>query len=278
VIPTRGADRAVAAPDLPASVATTTIRSGDAQMDCFVVPWDSKIFGFAVAQIGRLELGTSEAATGRLFRRFGTWCAERQVRLASCRLDHARLHESMALEAHGFRFVEMVYEPRLEALRAVADPHLAIDVAEASVRDLPAIEEVASTAFTTGRFLLDQRLPPDLSGRRYAAWVRSAFEGSEQTVLKAELDGRLVGFFIAERRVDRSVYWHLTAVAPGWQGQGIGLSLWQTMLRRHAAQGAVSVETTVSGHNLPVLNLYARLGFAFASAQMTFHRLSAASS
>jgi ribosomal protein S18 acetylase RimI-like enzyme len=252
---------------------TTRIEIDGAVLESFVVPWDSEIFGFAVAQISRLDLGADEAPAGGLFGSFDAWCSDRGVRLVSCRLEHSRLRESMELEVHGFRFVEMVYEPRMDALAAVAPPRHAIDVTEATPADLPAIEAVAYAAFTTGRFLLDHRLPPDLSNRRYATWVRSAFEADEQTVLKAELDGELVGFFIVERRADGRIYWHLTAIAPGWQGRGIGLSLWQTMLHRHAADGATGVETTISGHNLAALNLYARLGFSFPSAQMTFHRL-----
>jgi RimJ/RimL family protein N-acetyltransferase len=92
-------------------------------------------------------------------------------------------------------------------------------------------------------------------------------------VLKAEVDGRLVGFFIVENRPDGSAYWHLTAIAPEWQGKGMGMSVWQAALLRHRSEGASAVETTISGHNLPIINLYARLGFRFASAQMTFHRL-----
>ena len=251
---------------------TTTIHSDGATLDCFQVPWDSSIFGFPVAQISRIDLGDPERPSAGLLASFDAWCSDRAVRLVSCRLDHTQLRESMALEAHGFRFVEMVYEPRLDDLADIATPRHVIDVSEATQDDLPAIEMVASHAFTTGRFLLDHRLPPDLSDRRYSTWVRSAFESTEQTVLKAEIDGALVGFFIVEERSDASVYWHLTAIAPGWQGQGIGLSLWRTMLRRHAAAGASSVATTISGHNLAAINLYGRLGFSFRSAQMTFHR------
>jgi ribosomal protein S18 acetylase RimI-like enzyme len=258
-------------------IGSTTIGSGDAALDCFVVPWDSTIFGFPVAQISRIDLGPPGTSTAALFGSFDAWCSELGVRLVSCRLDHTRLRESMDLEAHGFRFVEMVYEPRLDAPLAVAAPLHDIQVTEATETDLPAIEAVARTAFTTGRYLLDHRLSPDLSHGRYASWVRSAFGSGDQTVLKAELDGELVGFFIVERRPDDRVYWHLTAVAPGWQGKGIGLSVWQTMLRRHAGEGAAGVETTISGHNLAALNLYARLGFTFASAQLTFHRLVAPS-
>ena len=255
------------------AISASRIEAGGATLECFVVPWDTQIFEFTVAQIGGLDLGSPGTPSAPLMEAFDAWCAEHAVRLVSCRIDHTRLRESMVLEAHGFRFVEMVYEPRLEDVRSVAPPRHLIEVTEATVADLPAIEAIAASAFTTGRFLLDARLPPELSNRRYASWVRNSFETPEQTVLTASLDGALVGFFIVERRPLDHVYWHLTAVAPAWQGKGIGLSLWRTMLRRHADDGAASVGTTISGHNLAALNLYARLGFAFTSAQMTFHRL-----
>jgi Acetyltransferases len=253
-------------------VTQTRIERAGAVLECSLVPWDSEIFEFPVAQIGHIELREGAPAT-ELLQAFDAWCADHDVRLVSCRLDHLQLRESMALEEHGFRFVETVYGPRLESFERVAAPRHTLQVNEATLDDLAELSEIASTAFTTGRFLLDSRLPPALSNRRYATWVRNSFDEPRQQVLKAEADGDLVGFFIVERRPDASFYWHLTAIAPEWQGKGIGLSLWQTMLIRHREEGATYVETTISGHNLPAINLYGRLGFSFASAQMTFHWL-----
>lgn len=251
---------------------TTTIEADGAVLDCSLVPWDTDIFGFPVAQISRVEFGPA-SAPDRALRQFETWCADHEVRLVSCRLDHTRLLESIALEGLGFRFIEMVYGPRLDSLDGVTAPRLAMEVTAAERADLADIETIAYDAFSTGRFLLDPRLPADLSRRRYATWVRTSFDTPGQSVLKAVVDGELVGFFIVEQRSDSSIYWHLTAIAPGWQGRGIGMSLWQTMLLRHRAEGATSVATTISGHNEPAINLYARLGFAFRSPQMTFHWL-----
>lgn len=253
-------------------VATVRFASDGAALECFLVPWDSEIFGFPVAQIGRLEL-TEGAAPAAVLRDFDFWCAEQGVRFVSCRLEHTRLRESMALEEAGFRFVEMVHEPELDLAGRVAAPRQVIHVAEATAGDLQPIQEIAYSAFSTGRFLLDWRLPQELSRRRYAAWVRNSVADPTHAVLKAEHDGALVGFFIVEARPDRTVYWHLTAIAPAWQGKGIGTSLWRTMLLRHRTDGASSVSTTISGHNSAALNLYARLGFTFGAAQMTFHRL-----
>lgn len=247
-----------------------------AALDIALVPWDSEVFGFPVAQIDRLDLRGGAEASG-LFEDLERWCAGHDVRLISCRLDHDRLHESGALEDHGFRFIETVLRPRRESLEHLDPPRQVVDVAEAAESDLDAVEAIASSAFTTGRFLLDWRLDPELSHRRYANWVRTSFADARHIVLKAEVGGDLVGFFIVERRSDGSVYWHLTAISPRWQGQGLGLSVWQTMLLRHRDEGATAVGTTISGHNLAAINLYARLGFSFASGQMTFHRLRAPS-
>lgn len=247
------------------------VRDG-ARLEGAIVPWDSEIFGFPVAQLSQVELADDALADG-ILGELDAWCADRDVRLVSCRLDHRKLSESMALEHHGFRFVEVVYGPRLEPLDGIAAPRHAIEVTEATPEDLGPIQDIAHAAFTTGRFLLDPRLDPELSRRRYAAWVRNSMGSTAQVVLKAEVHDDLIGFFIVEARPDGTTYWHLTAIASAWQGQGLGLSLWQTMLLRHRREGATAVETTISGHNIPVLNLYARLGFSIASSQMTFHWL-----
>ena len=249
----------------------TTIERAGASLDCSIVPWDTEIFGFPVAAIERIEL-ESGADAAALMEEFETWCAGRGIRLVSCRLDHLALRESMALEARGFRFIEMVYRPSRDSLDEIEPPRDAIRVAEASAADIGAIEDIAADAFTTGRYLLDWRLPPDLSRRRYARWVRNSIDAPGQSILKAELDGQLVGFFIVERTGD-SAYWHLTAIAPAFQGRGHGSSVWLTMLLRHRDAGIVRVQTTISGHNPAVMNLYARLGFRFEAPQMTFHLL-----
>jgi ribosomal protein S18 acetylase RimI-like enzyme len=257
---------------MPQPIEPTTIGTEDAYLECALVPWDSEIFGFPVAQISGLVLPDSVQAA-EIMLQFRRWCVDRDVRLVSCRIDHAKLRESMVLEGHGFRFIEFVYGPRLGSFDYVGAPLHSIDVLVATQDDLGQIEEIASTAFTTGRFLLDRRLDPGLSRRRYAAWVRNSLRSQSQVVLKAEIDRSLVGFFVVEHLHDRSVYWHLTAIASKWQGKGVGLSLWQTMLLRHKSEQASSVTTTISGHNVRALNLYARLGFRITSIEMTFHWL-----
>jgi RimJ/RimL family protein N-acetyltransferase len=238
-------------------------------LDFFLVPWDTDIFGFPVGQIERIAVLGADASTD--FEAFEEWRAQQDIRLVSCRLPHDRLVESMFLEDRGFRFVEMVYSPRLDRLDTVLALPDGPQIEPATAADRAAIEEIAGTAFATGRLLLDHRIDAALSAERYRVWVRNSFENPRHAVLKAMIDDALVGFFIVEDKADGSAYWHLTAIAPGWQGRGVGTALWKGMIARHHAAGRTAVETTISAHNTPVINLYARLGFRFQPPETTFH-------
>ena len=237
-----------------------------------LAPWDCAILGFPVAQISALTVAGA-ARVDDDFDRFEHWRDEKSVRLVSCRLDHGRLRESMFLEARGFRFIELVYQPRFTAVQAIPDADHGIEVQAATERDEPEIAEIAATAFTTGRYLLDWRLDHEANGLRYAAWIRSSFANPAHRVLKAVENGRIVAFFVVETRPGGVCYWHLTAVAKGYRGRGVGRRVWQAVLMRHKAEGIEEIETLVSGHNLPVLNLYGALDFRLRRAQMTFHWL-----
>lgn len=180
----------------------------------------------------------------------------------------------MFLEEQGFRFVEMVLHPTMPALPELAlpDDDLDIDVAEES--DIAQIESIAVQSFQYERYHVDPRLDRHLADLRYGRWVNSSTGSFEQQLIKICDGGRLLGFFLVEiMEESQEVYWHLTAIAPEYQGQGYGTRVWQAILRYHQKQGLISVSTTISARNVPVLNLYSRLGFRFLPPEMTFHWL-----
>jgi RimJ/RimL family protein N-acetyltransferase len=232
-------------------------------------PWDAAVFGFPVAQIHTLDLIDRVAATSD-YDAFQRWLDAERVRIVSCRLPHDRLRESMFLESHGFRFVEMVLHPRMDNIQALDLPEDNLVVASACKSDLPALEEIAERAFSHERYHVDPRLDRKPADLRYGRWVRNSLDHPTQRLLKITVAGRLLAFFLVESR-DGSTYWHLTAVAPQWQGRGYGLRVWQAMLRHHQADACQQVTTTISARNVAVLNLYAKLNFRFTPPEMTFH-------
>jgi RimJ/RimL family protein N-acetyltransferase len=177
----------------------------------------------------------------------------------------------MLLEQRGFRFIEVIYRPQLIAVREAAFPKDDLEISPATDRDLPTIEEIAGSAFKTDRFHLDPRISDDFADRRYRRWVRTTLQHPSQRLLKVSEAGNIVAFFIVERFPDGRCYWHLTAIAPAVQRKGLGKRVWRAMIMHHRHEVVDRIETTISAHNVAVLNLYAGLGFRFQPPAMTFH-------
>lgn len=234
------------------------------------IPWDTEVFGFSVAQIETLEV-VDPSSVSDDYRKFQDWLDAREIKIASCRLPHDRLRESMFLESKGFRFIEMVLHPKIEKLQSLdflPDNLIAIP---ALANDLPALREIAEHAFSHERYHIDPRLDPRLGDARYGQWVVNTLSHPRQRLLKVMEDDRIAALFIVESKENQSVYWHLTAIAPQWQGRGYGWRVWRMMLRHHQAEGQDGVMTTISARNVAVLNLYVKLGFRFLQPEMTFH-------
>jgi RimJ/RimL family protein N-acetyltransferase len=260
----------------PAHMVSLHINEPAVALEVSLVPWDTESFSVPVAQVARLEvqdLARADPAIHRLLR----WMEVNQVELAACRLEHGRLLESAALEQIGFRFIEMVYGVQTDPRRTLDAPEPAVDLEwrAACDADLPALQQIASSAFATGRWNMDWTVGPVRGGQRYADWVRRSLQDPSHEVLCALVERQVAGLFITERKADGATYWHLTAVAPKSQGKGMGKAMWTSMLRRHAAAGVTRVHTTIAARNLPVVNLYAGLGWRFVDCQMTYHWASA---
>jgi ribosomal protein S18 acetylase RimI-like enzyme len=236
----------------------------------FRVPWDSEIFGFPVGQIAQICVFRPDRAVQDLAT-FSNWLDDQAIQLASCRLPHDRLRESMVLEEMGFRFVEMVLHPHLANLQSRSWEDQGLKVRAAEAADLPELEEIAAHAFGYERFHVDPRLDPKLADLRYRVWVRNSLGYERQQLYKICEDQKVVAFFVTESKPGGSCYWHLTAVSPVFQGRGYGKKVWRTMLRHHQSEGATEVGTTIAARNSPVLSLYSSLDFRFRPPEMTLH-------
>lgn len=238
-------------------------------------PWDTAVFNAPVYTIDRIEVLTDNA--GRDAQQFMKILADSGAHMASCRLPHDHLVESMLLEDLGFRFVEMIYQPVLDKLLTTTGQSLLpLAVAKATAADLFELTEIAGNAFANERFHIDPRLPRAIGDKRYQNWVRAAIEHPNQQlqVLRDSGSEEIIGFFIIEHMVDGTCYWHLNAISPKFRGRGIGRRAWSTMLKLANTDGAHQIRTSVVARNVRVLNLYASLGFRLEPPAMTFHWVS----
>ena len=235
-----------------------------------LAPWDESVCGFPVIQITAMQvLGPNASEDMRKFEQArDAICAG----LVSCRLSHDQLTESMLLEDHGFRFIEMLYTPEVDLTTLDADGDAdSLSVRRACEVDLPTLLEIARTAFNNERFKMDPRLDAGISDQRFQNWVASSLHHGTQELYVIRDGVRIIAFFVTELLSDGICYWHLNAVAPDAQGQGYGRRVWLSMLHQAASTGVQRVRTSIAARNHRVLNLYARLGFTFLPPSMTFH-------
>lgn len=240
------------------------------RLSASMVSWDTEAFGFPISQIQELEI-TDPISALEGYRIFQEWLNTNQIRIVSCRLPHQSLRESMFLEEKGFRFVEMVLHPLFEGLSRLEIPKDSLVIALALESDLPIMMDIAEHVFIYERYHIDPRIDSNLGNIRYGRWVKNSFHHPTQQLFKVMDDNQIVALFIVEFIENKSVYWHLTAIAPQWQGKGYGQRVWRAMLRYHQDEGYDSVVTTISARNIAVLNLYAKLDFRFLPPEMTFH-------
>lgn len=251
--------------------ASFILKTTNLRLAARLTPWDIDCFGFAVGQIDTLECLNTKTELAEL-QPFLQWLDDNAIRLVSCRLPYDRLAETMLLETQGFRFVETVLHPYLDLPDSRYQDQEGLRVELASAADIPTLEAIATHAFFHGRIHADPRLGPALGNRRYGRWVSNSFSHSSQRLLKIlNEECSIVALFITETGPNQNLHWHLTAIAPQYQGQGYGWRVWLAMLAHHTREGVRSVQTTITAGNVPVLNLYSKLGARFSPPEMTFH-------
>lgn len=234
-------------------------------------PWDSAVFGSIVVSIDKFHV-MNELGALRDFKGFLVWLDANSVGLVSCRLPQQNLIESMVLEAHNFRFVEMVLHPYTTNLHLLELAGDTLEVQTAKDGDLTNLMEIARTAFSNERFHLDPRIPNGVADKRYVQWVRSCLNHPTQKLLRISERDETIGLFITQESLTlKKVEWLLTAISPSLQGLGYGKRVWRTMLSFYQSKGTQTISTTISARNSRVLNLYSQLQFRFGDPEMTFH-------
>ena len=251
---------------------SSTFQSDAISYQLNLLGWDTKLLKNCAVQLDNLEIRDEKKALSQL-KELITKFSKNKVILASCRLPHNSIKESMILEDLGFKFVEMVLHPFADLLSfKTLSCKNKIEINEAKPSELEELSVIAEIAFKDDRFSVDERIPDGYAGKRYKNWVLSCVDHPSQKVLKFSLQKKTIGFFIIEEdKITRKAYWHLTAISPKFQGQGLGTECWKAMISDHKSRDIKEVSTTISARNSIVLNLYTKLDFRFRNPEITLH-------
>ena len=135
--------------------------------------------------------------------------------------------------------------------------------------DKPAIrriKDIAFDSFVNDRFHRDRQCDKETASRRFSYWVDDLAADSKVTFLMITHRDKGEGFMA--RTFDNLILGGLSRKSVG---KGIGKFFWLSVLEDMLNTGSPNVHTLISVNNIPVLNLYAGLGFKFKEPAITLH-------
>jgi len=238
------------------------------------IPWDSETYGFPV-----IDLRCDKVEPQTLARSLPAWLQSLGAgpSLVYSKVPIAALDLGHVLCGAGFYPVETMLEVYLpiSRLRTISNrPTTAFRLRAATESDLPALTQIAATAFRTDRLHLDTQLPGARADSRYVNWVQRAFADNDRLFAYADTrQARIVGFYHVRSTDPGMVDLSLAAVDPAFQHLGVGALLYEAVLLDCQSRGDKVATTHITVNNIEVLNLFARLGASFRHPVVTFHRV-----
>ncbi len=115
-----------------------------------------------------------------------------------------------------------------------------------------------------GRYHRDPAISKAKADARYDQWMRELYD--EGRIYGLLYDGKPAGF-IGEK--DGVLVLH--AMAAEMRGKGLAKALWTLVIQELFDQGRADLHSSVSAGNLPIVNLYASLGFRFRNPLDVYH-------
>jgi GNAT superfamily N-acetyltransferase len=237
-----------------------------------ILPWDSRIFGFPVAQYrpGKLSAVLEDRAS--VFQSLLAWSREHNVQLMSCTVPGNQFQWLALLNTLGFRFVDYNVRVRLRDLQNAKLPEARMTVRPAEPPDQSAVEHLAGTSFGFSRYHADALFPSELSDLRFRKWMTHAFgiAGLETLIYVMGEPGNVIGFYHVELKAGIADL-RLAAVDRSLQRTMVGFELYCAVLHRLRTAGAREVISKISVANMGVMRVYLRLGFELAEPEPVFH-------
>lgn len=229
-----------------------------------ISPMDAERFGIRTARAGGV---TAEELAGLL-----ASCRDAGIELVIARCPAADLGAVQAMERAGLQLMDaqVLYTGRL--VEAASRPRGAVRQYEPA--DLEPIVELARAAFAgySGHYHADPRLPRHLCDEVYASWAERCCRGeAADTVLVAELDGRLAGFSGFGMVADGEARLQLGAVASWARGHQLYTEMALAGMSWARDAGAVAMSAITQTTNLPAQHSWLRAGMTPRDYWYTFH-------
>ena len=188
----------------------------------------------------------------------------------TCRILDQSLKLQNTLLDLGFRLIVTEVE-LLGTIRAEKRSSQRCVIRRALPSDQGAVEDIASTSFRYDRFHVDSLIESYKADLIKRLWVASSFQKtSSKDLWVAEFDGIVAGFCLAQSsrewtRID------LIAVAPRFQGIGVGSALVKSLPGCYRKNSS-SIRVGTQEKNQESIHLYRKCGMNIDHKRSVYHR------
>lgn len=237
-----------------------------------VLPWDSEIFGFPVADYRVAEVAAFSHEATAIARALQNWAAENEVELIGCSVSALEKQWRAVLPRVGFLYVDSTFTYTITRPTGAKFPRPLPAPWLATREHQPLIEAIAERAFNVGRYHADPFFPVELANRRYRRWLANTFDelsDASRIYVIGEPDAP-TGFTTAkiEGAFARLPF---GATDPSVHGTPAGYALFLGLVDDLRRAGVRRVQSKLSAGNTPMINLAAFGGARFSDPQLVYH-------
>ncbi|MCB4756455.1 MAG: GNAT family N-acetyltransferase [Elusimicrobia bacterium] len=231
------------------------------------LPWDTKVYGFNFFELSDFDETSYEESEIKFIR-------ENNPKVIYARISPHQIRATRFLEEHGYRYAEVQLDLRIKDFDKKPSLAFIHEVQPLSTTDkLDAVFDICLHAFDTNRYFLDPDFDRDLSGQRYANWVKNSLGRDGVHICQYKVRKEPVGFFMADvKKDDETGRYSLGGVHPKAKGQGIFTAMIGDMISylRQKAPAIKALDTCVSLNNRKAFNIYLKHGFTVFSENVIF--------
>lgn len=210
-------------------------------------PWDTAAFGMPTWEI----LEYSASCLKKIIKNPGHY---------TIKVDP--LKDKKLLHELSFYYCDTLIEPHCNVDQLRFTQHS--DATISKIIDFKQALAICHGAFVYGRFHRDFNLDKRCADLRYNNWLQQLLESHQ--VYGLYWQGELAGFI----GYNGSIL-VLHALSEKYRGQGLSKYWWSAVCLDLFESGSNEIKSSISVANLPVINLYASLGFSFKSPQDLYH-------
>lgn len=239
------------------------------------IEYDERPFESECFKNKTIEIQDWKAENGKireLFRQFEISETLEKGDLLFTRFDINDAKKSKEARDCGFYFMEASIEPFIvvQDWKSENFQNKIFKLEQVGAERIQEIMSIGESALTGLRFNRDDGIGEKLARERYRSWLQNAYEAG-QDIVALIVDNVVVGFMLIKYDSNKSATWMLGGINPQFQGQGYGLKTYASVLAYCKEQGIEMIQTGISVGNVPVFNLYSKLGFKFKNPKAVMH-------